>query len=68
MAENKLYNSLSRESEEMPERLAVKRSDGTLMFLEGEAIQRYKNGELDLDHPKLTPEQEKELAKMGLPF
>lgn len=47
----------------MEERLAVHGPDGTLWFLDGEALQLYREGKLDLSRKPMTPEQEKRLAE-----
>lgn len=42
------------------DRISVLMEDGALLFLQGEAIQRYKDGTLN----QMTPEREKRLAEI----
>ena len=60
-----MENNLNKETlhTESPrnERMAVRDANGTLFWLDGEALQLYKEGKLDLNSKQRTPEDEARL-------
>ena len=65
MPDNKLYQNLEQGRSWNPdneERICVEMENGDLVWLQGEAIQRYKNGKLGTE--PMTPERQKFLDEM----
>ena len=54
----------TKENPSREERVLVEMADGTLMWLQGEALERYDKGELELNGGFKTPELEQKRAEI----